>query len=49
MYREDYENAKKTVGNAFNASSKEAAINFVEYNEHFMGRPGRRKMVDKHI
>lgn len=49
MYWEDYDNAKKTVGNAFNASSKEASINFVDYNEHYMGRPGRRKMVDKHV
>ena len=49
QYREDYDNAKKTVGNAFNASSKEASVNFVEYNDHYMGRPGRRKMVDKHI
>lgn len=38
--RYDYDNAKKTVGNAFNATSKEASINFVDYNEHFMGRPG---------
>ena len=49
QYRYDYDNAKKTFGNAFNATSKEASVNFVDYNEHFMGWPGWRKMVDMHV
>lgn len=49
-HKYDYDNAKMTAGTAFNSSlGREDAKNLVEYNQHFMGRPGRRKMVDKFV
>ena len=48
-HKYDYDNAKLTSGTAFNEFSTNNTQNLVEYNQHFMGRPGRRKMVEKVI
>jgi len=39
-HKYDYENAKRTSGMAF--EDKKTGKNLVEYNQHCMGRPGRR-------
>ena len=48
-HRYDYGKAKLSSGNAFNETTKHMQNEFVEYNQYYMGRPGRRQQVDKII
>ena len=48
-HRYDYDNAKLSSGNAFNVTTKHLQNEYVDYNQYYMGRPGRRAQVDKMI
>ena len=41
-HRYDYDKAKLSSGNAFNETTKHLQNEYVEYNQYYMGRPGRR-------
>lgn len=47
-HRYDYDNAMGLTGKAYTTPEKITG-NYVEYNYHHMGRPGRRKIVDRVI